>query len=91
MIDKTVEVSIPPDIYAELNSAPSFRGRLKQKLQLSLAVGMFISKEVSLSRAAEYAGMTLQDFSELLNCYGVAVVDYSDDMLEDDLAFARGL
>ena len=91
MNEKTVEVSIPLDIYAELGNAPAFRGRLKKKLQLDLAVGMFASKEVSLSRAAEYAGMTLLDFSELLNSYGVPVVDYTDDMLEEDLMFAKAL
>jgi predicted HTH domain antitoxin len=89
--ERTVAVSIPSDLYAELGSAPRFRGRLKQKLQQDLAVGMFVSKEISLSRAAEYAGMTLQDFSELLCDFGVPVVDYTDDMLEDDLAFAQGI
>ena len=84
MNEKTVVVSMPPDLYAELGSVPAFYGKLRQKLQLDLAIGMFVSKEVSLSRAAEYAGMTLPDFSELLNGFGVPVVDYSADMLADD-------
>ena len=91
MTEKTIAVSMPPDLYAELGSIPAFHGRLKQKLQLDLAVGMFVSKEISLARAAEYAGMTLPDFSELLNGFSVPVVDYTDDMLADDLAFAKGL
>jgi predicted HTH domain antitoxin len=52
---------------------------------------MFVSKEVSLTRAAEYAGMTLFDFIDLLNRLGVSTVDYSEEMLEDDLAFAERL
>ena len=91
MVERTVEIPIPPDLYAELSSVPSFHGNLKQKLQLDLAVGMFVSKEVSLSRAAAYAGMTMPDFSELLHGFGVPVVDYTDDMLADDIAFAKGL
>jgi len=91
MDEQTVAVSMPPDLYAELGSVPSYHGKLKQKLQLDLAVGMFVSKEISLSRAAEYAGMTLPDFSELLNGFGVPVVDYTDDMFSDDLAFAKRL
>ena len=90
MNERTVSVSIPSDIYAELGSVPSYRGRLRKKLQLDMAIGMFVSKEVSLSRAAEYAGMTLQDFAELLNGYGVPVVDYNEDMLQDDLMFVKG-
>ena len=91
MIEKVVTVPIPADLYAELGSLPLFNGKLKEKIQLDLAVGMFVSKEVSLSRAAEYAGMTLQDFSELLKGFGVPVVDYTEEMYEDDLEFAKGL
>ena len=90
MSARTVMVSVPPDLYAELGSVPLFHGNLEKKLKLDLAVGMFVSKEVSLSRAAQYADMTLPDFSELLTGFGVPVVDYSEDMLADDLAFANG-
>ena len=91
MTEKTVTLSVPPDLYAELGSVPSFQGNLIQKLQLSMAIGMFISKEVSLSRAAEYAGMSLTDFSEMLNGFGVSVVNYSEEMLADDIAFIEGI
>ena len=91
MIERTVALSIPPDLYAELGSVPLFHGELKKKIQLDLAVGMFVSKEVSLTRAADYAGMTLIDFSELLSNYGVPVVDYTEEMLEDDILFAQDL
>ena len=54
-----VSVTMPYDLFAELESVPSFHGKLRQKLQLDLAIGMFVSKEVSLTRAAEYAAMTI--------------------------------
>jgi len=91
MDERTVAISLPSDLYAELGRTPKFRGKLKKKVQLDLAVGMFVSKEISLSRAAEYAGLALQDFIELLCTFGVPVVDYSEDMLEEDLAFAKGM
>ena len=91
MNERTVAVSIPPDIYAELGNMPAYYGKLKQKLQLSLAIGMFVSKEISLARAAEYAGMALVDFMDLLRNLGVPIVDYPEEMFEDDLAFAKGL
>ena len=91
MDDMTIAVAVPSDIYAELGSVPSFHGKLKQKVQLDLAVGMFVSQEVSLSRAAEYAGMALHDFAVLLNGFGIPVVNYTEEMLIDDLAFAEAL
>ena len=91
MIEHNISVSMPPDLYAELGNVPSFQGNIKQKIQLSLAIGMFIAQEISLARAAEYAGMALADFAELLNGFGVPVVNYSEDMLADDLAFAKGI
>jgi predicted HTH domain antitoxin len=91
MDERTVAISLPSDLYTELGHTPMFRGRLKSKIQLDLAVGMFVSKEISLSRAAEYAGMALQDFIELLCNFGVPVVDYTEEMLEDDLAFVKGM
>jgi len=91
MTEQTIAVSIPLDLYAELGNVPSFHGTIKQKLQINIAVGMFIAREVSLARAAEYAGMALSDFSELLNSFGVPVINYSEDMLAEDLAFVRGM
>jgi len=91
MVQRVVSVSVPLDLYAELGSVSSFQGNLKQKLQLHLAIGMFISKEVSLARAAEYADMSLSDFSDMLGGFGVSIVDYSEDMLADDLLFAKGI
>jgi len=91
MHERTVSVSIPPDLYAELGNMPSYYGKRRQKLQVSLAVGMFVSKEISLARAAEYAGMALADFMDLLNNLNVPAVDYTEEMLEDDLGFAKGL
>ena len=91
MESKTVTVSIPHDLYAELGNSPTFYGKIDQKLRLDLAVGMFVSKAVSLSRAAAFANMSLSDFIELLNSFDVPVVDYCDEMLNDDLAFAKVL
>jgi predicted HTH domain antitoxin len=91
MNERTVTVPIPLDLYAELGSAPLYHGKLKQKLQFVLAVGMFVSKEASLTRAAEFAGMPISDFSVLLNSFGVPVVDYSEDMYTDDIEFAMGI
>ncbi|MCL1995799.1 MAG: UPF0175 family protein [Defluviitaleaceae bacterium] len=89
MTERTISVSVPLDLYAEMDNAPSFHGNLMQKLKLNLAIGMFISKEVSLSRAAEYAEMPLSDFIDMLNKFGVSSVNYSAEMFADDLEFSE--
>ena len=89
MADRIVSVPLPSDLHAELVNVPLFYGKLTEKIQIDLAIGMFVSKETSLTRAAGYAGMTLIDFIDLLNRLGVSAVDYSEDMLMDDLAFAE--
>jgi predicted HTH domain antitoxin len=91
MVERTISLSIPPDLYAELGNVPLFQGKLKEKIQLNLAIGMFVSREVSLTKAAEYADMKLIEFIDLLNKLGLPTVDYTDDMLVDDLAFAESL
>ena len=91
MPERTVAVSLPLDLYAELENVPLFQGKLKEKVQLSLAIGMFVSREISLTRAAEYAGMTLLDFIDLLNKLGLPIVDYTEDMLADDFAFVDSI
>ena len=91
MTEKTIPISVPLDLYAELENVSSPGGNLGQKLRQDLAIGMFISKKVSLSRAAEYVGMPLYDFSELLRGLGVSVASYTEDMLADDLAFAENM
>ena len=91
MVERTVAVSIPPDLCAELENVLLFQGKLKEKIQLNLAIGMFVSREVSLTRSAEYAGMKLMDFIDLLNKLGLPTVDYTEDILMDDLAFAESL
>jgi predicted HTH domain antitoxin len=90
MDERTIAVSIPSDLYAELGSFPAFNGKIKQKIQLDLAIGMFVSKATSLSRAAAYANMALMDFVKMLSSYGVPIVDYSEEMLADDMAFIEG-
>ena len=91
MTEKAVSIPIPSDLYAELENVPIFHGNISKKIKLDLSIGMFISKKISLSRAAEYADMNLVDFTELLNNFGVPVVNYSSDMFEEDLAFVNGM
>jgi len=45
MAEKNISVSVPSDLYAELGSVPAFHGNINKKIQLDLAIGMFISND----------------------------------------------
>ena len=91
MDEKTIKITMPSDLYTELLSVPLMYGKMENKIQVFLAIGMFALKEVSLARAAEYAEMSLPDFSELLNNNGIPIIDYTDEMIEDDVKLANDL
>ena len=54
-------------------------------LKKSLAILSFTSKQVSLGKAAELAGMTLNDFIHLLTQNNIPSVEYTMEHLEQDL------
>ena len=61
-----------------------------ERARLLLAVRLFEEGEVSLGYAAEMAGYSLGTFVELLAKRGIAVVDYPEGELDDELdAFDR--
>lgn len=54
-------------------------------LKRSLAILSFATKQVSLSKAAELSGMTLNDFIDLLTQHNIPSVIYTKEQLEEDL------
>ena len=56
---QNINLSVPDDIVFEIKSLPRGGATINAKLQLSLAIGMFVSKEISLARAAQLAGKNL--------------------------------
>ena len=57
--------------------------------RLVLAAGLFQEGEVSVGRGAEIAGLSYRDFADALMDRGVPLTTYTEDMLEEDIAFAR--
>ncbi len=63
---------------------------IDEKLRLSLAVGFYAEKTVTLERAAELAGKPLADFIEILQNKGIHWMEYTGEQLnEDDLAIEK--
>jgi len=91
MSTQNINLSLPTDIIYEVKSLPNIEDSINSKLMLSLAIGMFVSREISLAKAAELAGKNLVDFMDILKKRGIPAVVYTEEMFEDDLKFALGL
>ena len=54
-------------------------------LHRSLALKLVESRQLSVARAAKIAGLSLEEFIELLDEYGIPAVDYPAAELEHEL------
>ena len=61
-------------------------GQIVEELRLSYALRLFKTSEVSLSKAAEVAGMDLYDFMSACKQEKIPVIDISKEELEAELA-----
>ena len=84
---QNISLSIPDEIVFEMKSLPKRETTINAKLQLSLAIGMFVSQEISLARAAQLAERNLVDFVDILSELRIPAFTYTEDMLDDDLKF----
>jgi len=63
---------------------------LDEKVKLQLAIGLFLSKTVTLSKAAELAGESLWEFIDLLKAQGIEWGEYGEEQArQDDLAISK--
>lgn len=90
MAMQNISLLVPDDIVYEVKSLPKVGDTINAKLQISLAIGMFVSQEISLAKAAQLAGKSLVEFMNILRKLDIPALVYTEDMLEDDLKFAIG-
>jgi len=86
---RNINLAIPDDIVYEIKSLPKQGTTIADKLHLSLAIGMFVSHEISLAKAAQLANKNIFEFIEILKSLNIPAVVYTDEMLDDDLYFAK--
>ena len=86
---QNISLAIPDDIIYEVNTLPKRDIDLSKKLQIRLAIGMFVSQEISLAKAAQLAGQSITEFANTLKGLNIPSFFYTEDMLGDDLAFAN--
>ena len=61
---------------------------LNQGVHRAMALHLFEKKQLTIAQAAKVAGLSLEEFLELLNDANIPAVDYPTADLEDDLAIA---
>ena len=79
-----VVIDLPNDFF-------SLRGhrQIVEELRLSYALRLFKVSEVSLSKAAEVAGLDMYDFMSACKQEQIPVIDISKDELLEELAWVE--
>jgi len=85
---QNISLSMPDDILYEVKSLSMQEETIHDKLQVTLAIGMFVSKEISLAKAAQLAQKDIEEFMNILKNLEIPSLVYSVDMFEEDLQFA---
>lgn len=61
-----------------------------EKVTISLAIGMFLSKQVTLAQAAELAKKSIWDFTDVLKSLGIPWGEYTEmELAKDELALSK--
>jgi len=61
-----------------------------EKVTLSLAIGMFLSKQTTLAKAAELSKKNIWEFIEILKGFGIAWGDYTEEsFMMDELTLSK--
>ena len=84
-----IDVLIPDNLASQIKSTPRLGSATSDKIQMLLAIGLFVTKEVSLARAAELAGQSLMEFMGTLKFLEIPSLVYTEEMYEDDLRFVN--
>ena len=86
-----VDVAIPNNLALQIKSTQRFGHATSDKTQMLLAIGLFVTGEVSLARAAELAGQSLLEFMGILKFLGIPVLVYTEEMYEEDQSFVNAV
>ena len=89
MLSNQFQVSLPNELMPFLYQIKDGKST-DEKVTLSIAIGMFLSKQATLAKAAELARKTIWEFVDVLKAQGVPWGEYSDDaFLLDELTLSK--
>ena len=78
-----MNVRLPNEIIRILDKSVNGKN-IEDKVRLSLAIGMFVDRTVTLERAAELAGKPLANFIDVLRSKKIPWMEYTAEHLEED-------
>jgi len=82
MSTDSFQINVPKEFYPLINELEG--PNLDAKVKVSLALGLFVNKQVTLARAAQLSGKSLSDFIDLLRSKNIPWMEYSEEHLQDD-------
>ena len=89
MASKLVDVTIPEELTPFLYTIKD-GATLNDKAKLSIVIGLFLSKSVTLEKAAELAGKTIWEFMEILKSQDIPWGEHTEASLRmDDMALSK--
>ncbi len=87
MSQRLISMNLPEDVLYEIDALHPQGQAIEGKLKLNLAIGLFVSKDISLGKASELAEKPLSEFVSILNHLNLPAVEYTDEMYDDDMKF----
>lgn len=82
MAMESFQVNVPKEFLPLIDALEG--SNLDEKVKVSLALGLFVNKQVTLARAAELSGKSLGEFIHLLRLKNIPWMEYTEDHLKDD-------
>ncbi len=79
---ESFQVNLPKEFFPLLDALDG--PNIDTKVKVSLALGLFVNKEVTLARAAELSGKSLGEFIDFLRSKNIPWMEYTEEHLKDD-------
>ncbi len=87
MSTKTYPVELPESAFSALRKTPA---EFVEEMKYAAVVKWYESGMISQEKAAEIAGLSRYDFITLLARYNVSAIQYTSEMVDEELRHARG-
>ena len=87
MSHKTYSTELPGSALSALRKTPA---EFIQEMKYAAVVKWYEAEMISQDKAAEIAGLSRYDFLSLLARYQVSALQYTPDLIDEELDHARG-
>lgn len=84
---KTYSIELPGSAFSALRKTPT---EFIQEMKYAAVVKWYEAEMISQDKAAEIAGLSRYDFLSLLARYQVSALQYTPDLIDEELDHARG-